>query len=69
MDTSEFIKKTRSKLGFTQEEFAEKIGSKRCNIANYETGRAMPPGDIILKIQQMLSNKANDELLYPELYE
>jgi len=49
-NVAELIKNTRKKLGITQHEFAERVGSKRNNIAKYETGRAMPSGSFILKV-------------------
>ena len=47
------IKQIRKKLGLTQTELAKRIGSNRFNIANYETGRAMPPADVYLRIQDL----------------
>lgn len=40
MDTR--LKELRTKLGLTQQEFADSIGIKRNTIANYETGRNYP---------------------------
>ena len=54
METQIFIKESRKKLGLTQTELAIKLSSNKFNISNYETGRATPPGDIILKIQELL---------------
>jgi transcriptional regulator with XRE-family HTH domain len=44
-----FIKGVRKKLGFSQSGFAELMGPHytRAMIANYETGRAKVPGDIV----------------------
>ena len=53
MTIAETIKKIRKSLGITQTALAEKIGSNRFNIANYETGRAIPPADTFLKIQEL----------------
>lgn len=58
MEISKYIKKLRSKLGLTQKEFADKIGKDRSSIANYETGRAIPPGNILLKIQELESQSS-----------
>jgi len=44
------IVKTRKRLGITQAAFAELLGSTRENVAKYETGRAMPPGDFALRV-------------------
>lgn len=44
---NERIKKLRKELGFTQQEFADKIGMKRNTIANYETDRNEPSNSVI----------------------
>jgi len=44
------IKDTRKRLGITQAAFAELLSSTRENVAKYETGRAMPPGDFALRV-------------------
>lgn len=54
--TQNFIKNARTKLGLTQKELASRLDSKRDNIAKYETGRAIPPGDVILKIQELIEH-------------
>ncbi|MCP4746361.1 MAG: helix-turn-helix transcriptional regulator [Desulfobacteraceae bacterium] len=54
MKTKQYIKTIRNTLKMTQSEFAEFIGIKHSNLANYETGRATPPGNIILKIQSKI---------------
>lgn len=54
MDIAEYIKKLRKeKLGLTQDEFAKLINSNKFNISNYETGRAVPPGNVLIKIQAL----------------
>lgn len=44
---NERIKKLRKSLDFTQQEFAEKIGTARNNIAGYETGKRSPSEAVI----------------------
>lgn len=44
---NERIKKLRRYLDLTQQEFAEKIGTHRNNIAGYETGRRLPSEAVI----------------------
>ena len=44
---NERIKQLRKALGFTQQEFAERIGVKRNTIAQYEIGRNEPIGSVI----------------------
>ncbi|MFW5438818.1 helix-turn-helix domain-containing protein [Paenibacillus apiarius] len=39
------LREMRAKYGFNQEYVAEKVGLKRTNIANYESGRNVPPVD------------------------
>lgn len=44
------IKKIRKELGLTQQEFADKMGVKRNNIAGYETGKRLPSDGMIVLI-------------------
>ena len=48
-----YIKNIRANLHLTQAQLAKLIGTKRVNIAKYETGSTMPPGNVLLKIQQI----------------
>ena len=57
MKIPDYIKGVRKKLGLTQEQFSKLLSSNRFNITNYETGRAIPPGDILLKIQALDSDR------------
>ena len=57
MGLSEYIRKVRKELGFTQDELARQIGSNKFNISNYETGRAIPPGNVLIKIQELDPSK------------
>lgn len=43
----ERIKKVRKELNLTQQEFADKIGTIRGNIAGYETGKRSPSSSVI----------------------
>jgi transcriptional regulator with XRE-family HTH domain len=47
---AKFIKEARHALGMTQEKFAQLIGVKRYNLARYETGAVIPPGNVILEV-------------------
>ena len=47
---NERIRKLRKLLNLTQQEFADRIGTKRNTIANYETGRNTPIDAIIVSI-------------------
>ena len=44
---NERIKKLRKALELTQQEFADKIGTKRNTVANYETNRNEPSNSVI----------------------
>ena len=50
---AQFIKRVRVKAGLTQKQFGDLIGKKRDVIAKYETGKAIPPGDVLLRIQSI----------------
>lgn len=47
MTLGERMKKLRKALGLTQQEFADKVGSKRNTIATYEMGRTEPSTAVI----------------------
>jgi len=58
-ETSIFVKSLRLELGLSQKEFAQRFNSTRDKIAKYETGKVVPPGDLILKIQRYRFSKNN----------
>lgn len=60
-DIAKKIKDIRSELGMTQKELAFLIGSKKANIANYETGRVIPPGNVLLRIMQLEKGKYDEK--------
>lgn len=41
------IKKIRKELDLTQQEFADKLGTARSNIAGYETGKRQPSDAVV----------------------
>lgn len=47
MNLGERIKKVRRALDLTQQEFADRIGSKRNTVATYEVGRIAPSAAVI----------------------
>lgn len=71
------IKELRLKWEFTQEDMAEKLGMNRANFSNYERSVAVPPGDILVKIADILhtttdyllgrENNDNSSTRLPEL--
>ncbi|ATH91730.1 hypothetical protein ACH95_15440 [Bacillus glycinifermentans] len=44
------IKECRNNVNISQEALAEKLDMKRTNIANYEAGRVVPPGNVLLEL-------------------
>ena len=59
METKNYIKKTRTNSGLSQRLFGkglwpnDTIAKAGDRISKYETGKATPPGDVILRIQAM----------------
>lgn len=51
------LRSLRRKKGYTQTEFAKKIGISRTHLSNIEHGKAEPSGNIILKIGNALGVK------------
>ena len=58
--TRRYFSELRAKLKVTQKNLAARLGTNRFNIANYECGRATPPGEILLKIQKIYPNQSNE---------
>lgn len=51
---AERIKECRKIRGYSQEELANLLGMKRTNIANYEAGRIIPPGNVVVAMSDIL---------------
>lgn len=63
------IKKAREAKGLTQDELAEKLNMKnRASISNYESGRSIPPADVLKNLADIL-NTSSDYLLGRENFE
>jgi transcriptional regulator with XRE-family HTH domain len=56
------IKKCRQDNKLSQEELAQKLDMKRSNVANYEAGRVVPPGNALLEMSEIF-NVTTDYLL------
>jgi len=56
MKLNEFIKQLRKQLGLTQTGFGVLIGKDRSTVAKYELGIVIPPGNILVKIQEIEIN-------------
>lgn len=48
-----YVKKVRKAKGLTQNQLACLLGLKRAAVTQYELGRNIPPGDVLLKIQAL----------------
>ncbi|HZG81581.1 MAG TPA: helix-turn-helix transcriptional regulator [Brevibacillus sp.] len=53
------IKMIREKLGLSQDELANKLGMNRTNVSNYESGRTVPPGNVIKELADILKTNAD----------
>jgi len=53
MNETQLLKKTRQKLGMSQQEFARLLGISRHQVSNYETGRTKVTGALVLKLLQI----------------
>ena len=59
------IKKHRKKLGFTQQQLADRLGCSRIVVAQWERNYCNPRAELLPKIARIL-NCTVDELLQPE---
>ena len=74
---NERIKQLRSRLGMTQQEFADKLGIKRGTLANYEIGRNEPIDAVISLICRefevneawLRTGEGGDEIMFAKLDE
>ena len=53
-ETASFMRKARKTLRLTQWEMAARLGKNRDNIAKYETGATNTPGDVILRVRELI---------------
>lgn len=58
--SSIFIKSARNAFGLTQDQFARQLKIERYNLAKYERGISMPPGDLVLSIRELLQKGQGD---------
>lgn len=47
------VRECRNEVGLSQEGLAEKLGMNRTNVANYEGGRVVPPGNVLLEMAEL----------------
>lgn len=55
MNTQTYIKNIRTQLKINQTEFGELVNRKQSVISRWESGKIQTPGNMILKIQKILS--------------
>lgn len=63
------IKTKRQDCGLSQEELADKLGMKRTNIANYEAGRVIPPGNVLGELANIFKTSTDYILGLADTYE
>lgn len=63
MYIGENITYLRNRKGLTQGQLADELGLKRTNIAGYETGKAMPPIEALVKIAQYFAVSLDEIVL------
>ena len=56
------IRQRRRKLGLSQQELAERVGTPQCQISLYESGRAFPRIDTVEKLAAALETTASELL-------
>lgn len=57
-----FIAELRKEQGLTQEQFGDKVGVTNKTVSRWETGKYMPPADILLAISGMFNVSINEIL-------
>jgi transcriptional regulator with XRE-family HTH domain len=62
MPFSENLSAKRVARGFSQQELADRVGSKKQNIAAYEQGRAEPSNELLMKIAAELKTTPGELL-------
>lgn len=57
------IKSKRLSMGLTQEELAQKMGVQRTAVAMWETGKAYPRADVLIKLAKLFGCTVDGLLL------
>ena len=60
--TGEFIAKLRKDKGLTQEQFGDKMGVTNKTVSRWETGKYLPPADILLLMSELFDVSINELL-------
>ena len=56
-ETAKLVKAVRKSLRLTQAELGQMLGKDRTTVAHYERGTITVPGDVVLKMQNILKSK------------
>ena len=56
-ETAKLVKTARKSLRLTQEALGQMLGKDRTTVAHYERGTITMPGDVVLKLQDILASK------------
>ena len=60
--TGEFIAKLRKEKGLTQEQLGDKMGVTNKTVSRWETGKYLPPADILLLMSELFDVSINELL-------
>ena len=60
--TGEFIAKLRKDKGLTQEQFGDKMGVTNKTVSRWETGKYLPPADVLLLMSELFDVSINELL-------
>lgn len=61
--TGEFIAKLRKDKGLTQEQFGDKMGVTNKTVSRWETGKYLPPADILILMSELFDVSINELLV------
>ena len=56
-EVAEQLKQARKSLNVTQEDLAERVGTKKSNISRFESGRYNPSLDFLIRIADSLGKQ------------
>ena len=60
--TGEFIAKLRKEKGLTQEQFGDNMGVTNKTVSRWETGKYLPPADVLLLMSELFDVSINELL-------
>lgn len=62
ISTGKFIAELRKQQGLTQEQLGEKIGVTNKTVSRWETGKYLPPADVLLTMSELFGVSINEIL-------